>query len=87
MLNIYVCVGSACHQKGSYNILYKLLHMIEDRGLMGEVTIKASLCLGRCTGAVSARIGEDGEICSLSEDSVQDFFEAKVLKRLGMNWH
>jgi hypothetical protein len=33
-------------------------------------------------GAVSARIGEDGEVVSLSMETVQGFFEEKVLERL-----
>jgi NADH:ubiquinone oxidoreductase subunit E len=82
LLSVYVCVGSACYLKSSYNIITRLQQLIEEYGLGDRVVVKAALCLGNCMGAVSARIGEDGEVVSLSMETVQGFFEEKVLERL-----
>ncbi len=80
MLNIYVCVGSACHSKGSYNIINQLQQLIAEKNLEEKVVIKAALCLGNCTNAVSARV-EDGEIVTLSSETVRSFFEKVVMKK------
>lgn len=77
MITIYVCVGSACHLKGSYNIINELQKLIEEAYLGGKITVKAALCLGQCTRAVSARV-EDSEIISLSQDNLKSFFEKTV---------
>lgn len=81
MLNIYVCVGSACHLKGSYTIINQLQQLIEEKNLGDKVVIKAALCLGNCANAVSARVGED-KFVSLSIDNVGRFFEDLVIGKL-----
>lgn len=81
-MDIYVCVGSACHLKGSYNIINQLQQLIEENQLGDRVEIKAALCLGNCTNAVSVRIGEDGVIVSLSNENVKSFFEKEVLNKI-----
>ena len=32
-MNIYVCVGSSCHLKGSYQIIELMKKALEDNGL------------------------------------------------------
>lgn len=81
MLAIYVCVGSACHIKGSYNVVAGLQKVISDRGLGGQVDVKAAFCLGECTNAVSVKV-DDGEIYSVNEKSVAEFFDRVVMPRL-----
>ncbi len=83
MLIIYVCVGSACHNKGSYNIINQLQQLIEERDLEENIVIKAALCLGNCTNAVSAMV-EDGEVISLSSENVRSFFEKVVKEKLAI---
>lgn len=81
MLSIFVCVGSACHLKGSYNIINQLQQIIEEKQLGEKVIVKAALCLGKCTDAVSARV-DGGEVVSLSNENVRSFFEKNVIKKL-----
>lgn len=83
LLSIYVCVGSACHLKGSYNIINQLQQMIEERQLGDRVVLKAALCLGKCTEAVSVRINE-GDVISVSEDNIEEFFEKSVIEKLDL---
>ena len=70
---IYVCVGSACHLKGSYNIINKLQKFINDNKLMDHVLIKAAFCLGQCTRGVCVKI-DDGPVFSINDDNLEDFF-------------
>lgn len=79
MVTINVCIGSACHLKGSYNVINKLQALIEKNGLEKEITIKGAFCLGECIKPVSVRINE-GTVHSVNEDKVEEFFEEVVLR-------
>lgn len=83
MLTVRVCVGSACHLKGSYNIINLLQRLVEEHGVAEKVTIKAALCLGNCKAAVSIGLGEnENEVFSVNEGNVAAFFSKQVLSRL-----
>ncbi|RCX09633.1 thioredoxin-like protein [Anaerobacterium chartisolvens] len=81
MLNIYVCVGSACHIKGSYNLISTIQQTIDTRKISDRVTVKAALCLGNCTGAVSVRV-DDEEVLSVEEKDIKDFFNKHIMNKL-----
>jgi NADH:ubiquinone oxidoreductase subunit E len=81
MVVIEVCVGSACHLKGSYNVINGFKGLIEDRKLKDKVEIKAAFCLGNCTKPVSVRI-DGGEVQSVNQDSIESFFDENIMKRL-----
>lgn len=83
-MSIFVCVGSACHLRGSYNIINRLQQLIEDSHLEDRVEIKAALCLGKCTDAVSVRVGE-GEVVSLSRENIDSFFKETVIGKVDGN--
>lgn len=78
---IEVCVGSACHLKGAYNVIKSLEKLIEEKGLKERVMVKAAFCLGHCTEAVSVRV-DNGEVVSVSEESVPNFFKENIIGRL-----
>lgn len=82
MITIHVCIGSACHLKGAYNVIDKLNQLVESRNLDGKIEIKAALCLGKCTEAVSARLDEEERIISINEKNVDEFFKKEVLSRI-----
>lgn len=82
MITIHVCIGSACHLKGAYNVIDKLNQLIESGNFRDKIEIKAALCLGKCTEAVSARVGEKERIISINEKNVEDFFKKEVLSRM-----
>lgn len=82
MINIYVCVGSACHIKGSYNVISALQEEVETRKLHDKVEICAVFCLGHCTKAVSVRIDEEECIYSLDSNNTNKFFNDEILKRI-----
>ena len=78
---INVCIGSACHLKGAYNVVNNLQKLVEDGNLEDRVTVKAAFCLGECTRAVSVKIN-DGSIISVEDGKVEEFFNEHVLGRL-----
>ena len=81
MVTIHVCIGSACHLKGSYNVIKELQKNIDQLELNDKVEIKGSFCLGQCTNAVSVKIN-DGVTLSLNAKSVPEFLKNNVLCKL-----
>ncbi len=77
-MKIRVCIGSACHLKGSYNVINSLQQLVEEYRVADEVEIHASFCLGVCSQAVSVKIDE-GDVQSVSGATVRDFFVENVL--------
>lgn len=58
MVEVYICVGSSCHLRGSYHIIKTFQDLIKKHHLEEKVELKASFCLGNCTQGVSVKIGE-----------------------------
>ena len=66
-MDIYVCVGSSCHIKGSYPIIELLKENIAKHHLENKVNLKASFCLGKCTNGVSIKV-DDEIICGVTQE-------------------
>lgn len=79
-MNIYVCVGSSCHLKGSYNIINLMKEQLEKSGLSDKVTLKAAFCLGKCTDGVTIKV-DDEIICGVSTDNFLEIFSKYVLRK------
>lgn len=80
-MNVYICVGSSCHLKGSYDIIQLMKEAILEHNLEEQVTLSAAFCLGHCTDGVSVKIDED-VICGVSKDSFTEFFQTKILNKV-----
>lgn len=76
-----VCVGSACHIKGSEQVIHILQKCIKESNMEDKIILKASFCLGRCTEAVSVMIEGEEEIFSLSPGTTDEFFK-KIMKKV-----
>jgi NADH:ubiquinone oxidoreductase subunit E len=79
---ISVCIGSACHLKGSYDVINKLQELVEENDLGDKVELKAVFCLGNCQNGVSVKIDEEDTIYSVTKKSVNEFFVTEVKSRL-----
>lgn len=80
MVKLNVCIGSACHIKGSYNVINAFQQMIEEHRLANDVELNAVFCLGHCTQAVSVEF--EDEIYSVSGDTAKEFFETHVMPKV-----
>lgn len=78
MLDIYICVGSSCHLKGSYQIINCFQKLIKDKNLEDKVELKASFCMGHCTTGVCVKVGDSfyGDVAIVNAES---FFKEKVI--------
>ena len=80
MRTITVCVGSACHMKGSHKVIDRLSELIEKYGLENEVELKASFCMEQCRGNIGTLI--DGRpVYDMRKDTVDDVFQREILNR------
>lgn len=79
---INICIGSACHLKGSYNVITKLQQLIEEDSNGSQIELKSVFCLGHCQAGVSVQIGDEETIYSVSNESVNDFYFNTVIPKL-----
>ena len=77
MIELKICVGSACHLKGSTEVIDIFQNCIRKRDLTNEVEIKGAFCLGHCTEAVSVSLND--EIYSVNPDNAENFFDEFVM--------
>ncbi|HON57733.1 MAG TPA: (2Fe-2S) ferredoxin domain-containing protein [bacterium] len=49
---LYLCMGSACHHKGVYDVLPKLKQLLIDNNQQIKVELKGSFCLGPCIDGI-----------------------------------
>jgi NADH:ubiquinone oxidoreductase subunit E len=61
-----VCVGSACHIKGSYD----------------DIELKACFCLNNCTDGVSAVIEGEEYLYSFSKEDVEEKFKEIIREKI-----
>ena len=79
MTTIYVCIGSACHLKGSYDIINRLQALIAKQELGERVEVRAKFCMGNCgQDGVSVSV-DDGPVQSLLPADTDTFFEQQVM--------
>jgi NADH:ubiquinone oxidoreductase subunit E len=81
MLQIFICVGSSCHLKGSYQIIKIFEELIKLKKLQDKVELKASFCLGHCTKGVSVKV-EDEFLEGLTISNAREMFEDYIVRRL-----
>ena len=80
-MKISVCVGSACHLKGSYEVITRLQQLIEDKNLQNEIELIASFCLGNCANGVSVTVN-DKLIQNCTIETVDSIFEKEIMSLL-----
>ncbi len=80
-MTLTVCIGSACHLKGSRETTKILERLIDEHHLRDQIQFYAAFCMGNCQNGVSVSL--DGEIHSVTPETAQQFFETEVLPRIG----
>ncbi len=80
-MDIFVCVGSSCHLRGSYDIINLMKEKLEEHNLTEKVNLKAAFCLGKCTDGVSVKFNEE-IVCGVSKDNFEEIFQTYVLSAM-----
>ena len=79
-MKVTICIGSACHLKGSRSIIQGLEKKIRENELCSQIELNGSFCTGECEKGVCVKI--DDELFSVSPETVDTFFENEVLRRV-----
>jgi len=75
-MEIKVCIGSACHLKGSYDVIKEFQNLILEYKLEDKIKLKGSFCMNKCTKAVSTSVDE--VVFSMSTDKVRPLINSIV---------
>ena len=59
-MTVTICLGSACHVKGSHIVLENLKNLVHANGLEEKVTLSGTFCTGNCQKGVCVKV--DGEL-------------------------
>ena len=78
-MKVTVCIGSACHIKGSRQVVEQLRALIAQHDLQDRVELGGTFCMGRCQEGVCVSV--DDAFHSVTPETVRDFFETQVLAR------
>jgi len=78
---ITVCVGSACHLKGSHEIINYFKEAIQQAGLEAEVELKGAFCMDQCTDGANLLVDDELFHATGVEDA-RRIFETEILQKL-----
>ena len=80
---VYICVGSACHLKGSYDIISLMKKAISEHNLESDIDLKGMFCLGKC-GIAGVTIKVDDQIITgVNPENFEQIFKENILDVLG----
>ena len=79
-MRVTICIGSACHLKGSREIIQQLQQLVKEHGVSDKVDLNGAFCTGKCVNGVCVTV--DGTLYSLSPETTKEFFEKEILGRL-----
>ncbi|MGM9974457.1 MAG: (2Fe-2S) ferredoxin domain-containing protein [Clostridiaceae bacterium] len=82
MVKLNVCIGSACHIKGSYNIIQTFQQLLEERRLHDSIEFKASFCMKSCNNS-GVSVSVNGENYDVRPERAEGFFDEVVIPLLG----
>ncbi|MCI8351718.1 MAG: (2Fe-2S) ferredoxin domain-containing protein [Oscillospiraceae bacterium] len=79
-MKVTICIGSACHLKGSRQVVEKLQELVAQHNLAEKVELAATFCTGNCQKGVCVTIDE--QLYSVSPETAATFFETEVLSKV-----
>ena len=79
-MKVTVCIGSSCHVKGSRQVVEQLQYLINENNLGDKVDLGGTFCMGKCQQGVCVTV--DDVFCSVTPDTVAEFFAKEVLSRV-----
>lgn len=75
---VKICIGSACHLKGSYEVIQIFQHLVAEYELEEKMELSAAFCTGHCTEAVAV-MRWDEKVLSVSKENALEVFLQEIL--------
>ena len=79
-MKVSICIGSACHLRGSREIIQKLQTLVKANNVSDKVDLNGAFCSGNCVNGVCVTV--DGVLHSLQPENTKAFFEKEIMGRL-----
>jgi NADH:ubiquinone oxidoreductase subunit E len=77
MIELSVCIGSACHVRGSYNVIQIFQQLIEEKNLHDRIDFKSTFCMRQCESkGVSVSVNK--KAYSISPENASEFFRTVI---------
>ena len=76
--NLYLCMGSACHQLGVYEVLPKLQSMISEYHLEDKIELKGSFCLEFCSDGIVMKY-KNQVFIKINPENIEQKFQSEIL--------
>jgi NADH:ubiquinone oxidoreductase subunit E len=76
--NLFLCMGSACHQLGVYEVLPKLQMLIQTHKLEDILELKGSFCLETCSHGIVMKF-KDQHFLNISSQNIEEKFTQEIL--------
>ena len=81
-MTVFVCVGSSCQLKGSYEVIELLTKRVKEEHLENQIELKGTFCLGKC-GVAGVSIKVDDEIITgVTPKNFDDVFNNHILTKI-----
>ena len=81
-MRVTVCIGSACHIKGSRRIVEQFQELVEEYGVGDEVELRGSLCMNNCRMGVCVTV--DDKLYTVSPEKAREFFEENIIPKCSL---
>lgn len=78
MPELSVCIGSACHLRGSYNVIQSFQQLIEEYNLHDKLVFKSAFCMKECNKN-GVTVEFNGTKYNIPAEGSRDFFIATIL--------
>jgi NADH:ubiquinone oxidoreductase subunit E len=75
---LYLCMGSACHQRGVYQVLPALQKLMGEHSPDTEVELKGAFCLENCMRGIVIKVGEE-TITDITPENLETKFAGEIL--------
>ena len=79
-MRITVCIGSACHVKGSRNVVEELQFLISENNLKQTVELSGAFCINECKRP-GVCVTIDDVKHDVNPKEVHEFFNKEILAK------
>lgn len=79
--NLFLCMGSACHQLGVYEVLPKLQFLISEHQLEEQIELKGSFCLETCSDGIVMKF-RNQVFTKISPENIEKKFTEEILPHI-----
>lgn len=83
MINVEICIGSACYVKGSSRIVEILQKMVAEHHWEDQVSLKGAFCMKACQAGKGLGVRVNGELLDgVTLENARQLVETKIQELL-----